>query len=112
MQLAVVIPALDEADRIRAAIESARAPGVEVLVVDGGSRDATREVARAAGARVLVSEPGRVVMRRTQTFHPILQEGLLKSLAERSDQILCATVRYVHSTMSGDEYDEYEISWD
>lgn len=59
MQLAVVIPALDEADRIRAAIESARAPGVEVLVVDGGSRDATREVARAAGARVLVSEPGR-----------------------------------------------------
>jgi len=59
VQLAVVIPALDEADRIQSAIRSARAPGVAVLVVDGGSRDATREVARAAGARVLACQPGR-----------------------------------------------------
>jgi rSAM/selenodomain-associated transferase 2 len=59
MQIAVVIPALHEADRIEQAALSARAPGVEVLVVDGGSRDATLPRALAAGARVLVSEPGR-----------------------------------------------------
>lgn len=54
-----MIPALQEADCIRAAVGSARAPGVEILVVDGGSRDATRELAREAGARVIGSEPGR-----------------------------------------------------
>jgi rSAM/selenodomain-associated transferase 2 len=59
VKLAVVIPALQEADRIEAAVRSAQAPGVEVLVVDGGSRDATRGLARAAGARVLEAPPGR-----------------------------------------------------
>ena len=57
--LSVVIPALDEADQIAAAIDSARAPGVEVLVVDGGSADATRERALAAGARVVGGPLGR-----------------------------------------------------
>jgi len=59
----VVIPALQEADRIQDAIESAQAPNavdaVEVVVADGGSRDGTRERARAAGARVVESAPGR-----------------------------------------------------
>jgi len=59
VRLSVVIPALNEADRIVGAIESARAPGVEIVVVDGGSRDATRELAAAAGARVVASPPGR-----------------------------------------------------
>ena len=59
VRLSVVIPALDEADRVAGAVASARAEGVEVLVVDGGSRDATPERARAAGARVLSSPPGR-----------------------------------------------------
>lgn len=55
-----MIPALDEAGRIQPAIRSAlAAPGVDVLVVDGGSRDATREAAREAGARVMGSKPGR-----------------------------------------------------
>ena len=54
-----MIPTREEADRIAHAIESARAPEVEVIVVDAGSHDGTRERALAAGARVLVSEPGR-----------------------------------------------------
>jgi rSAM/selenodomain-associated transferase 2 len=57
--LSVVIPALDEADQIVGAIESASAPGVEIVVVDGSSTDETRERAAAAGARVLVSAAGR-----------------------------------------------------
>ncbi len=59
MQIAVVIPALDEVDRIQDAIESARAPDVEIVVVDGGSRDGTPEKARAGGARVVESVRGR-----------------------------------------------------
>ncbi len=66
MRIAVVIPALHEADRIRAAIRSVLGPDgsargleVDVIVADGGSADATAERAREEGARVVPSEPGR-----------------------------------------------------
>lgn len=59
--LSVIVPALDEASRIADAIATARDPDAEVLVVDGGSADATASVARDAGARVLASPPGRAV---------------------------------------------------
>jgi rSAM/selenodomain-associated transferase 2 len=59
VRLSVVIPALNEADRIVGTIESARAPGVEIVVVDGGSGDGTRELALGAGARVVGSPAGR-----------------------------------------------------
>jgi hypothetical protein len=51
----VVIPAYNEARRIRRVIEVARrCPGVaEVLVVDDGSGDQTSRVSSAAGARVV-----------------------------------------------------------
>jgi hypothetical protein len=57
--IAVVIPALDEADRIVETVASARGPEVEVVVVDGGSRDATVERARTAGAEVVAGPRGR-----------------------------------------------------
>lgn len=50
--ISVVIPALDEAGCVGRAVASAREAD-EVLVVDGGSRDATRAEAEAAGACVL-----------------------------------------------------------
>jgi glycosyltransferase involved in cell wall biosynthesis len=54
-QLAVVIPAYNEADRVGATVTAAKTlPGVDVVVVvDDGSRDATAGVAREAGARAL-----------------------------------------------------------
>lgn len=53
-QVAVVIPAHDEADRIGLTVTAAALlPSVdEVIVVDDGSRDATARVAREAGATV------------------------------------------------------------
>jgi rSAM/selenodomain-associated transferase 2 len=56
--ISVVIPALDEEEGVGAAIRSV-GEAAEVIVVDGGSRDGTREVAAAEGARVLDSPPGR-----------------------------------------------------
>lgn len=53
MKISVVIPTLDEAARIVGAVENVIGPGVEVIVVDGGSRDETCRLARRAGARVL-----------------------------------------------------------
>lgn len=58
--LTVVIPALNEEERVAAAVRSAfEAGAAEVIVVDGGSSDATAAVARDAGARVLASQPMR-----------------------------------------------------
>ena len=40
--ISVIVPALDEEAQLAAALASARAPAVrEIIVVDGGSRDAT-----------------------------------------------------------------------
>jgi glycosyltransferase involved in cell wall biosynthesis len=50
--VSVVIPTLDEAPRIAAAIESVSWAD-EVVVVDGGSSDGTALIARRLGARVL-----------------------------------------------------------
>ena len=58
--ITVIIPALNEARMIAAAIESVRqAPHVEAIVVDGGSMDGTMAVSENAGARVLRSARGR-----------------------------------------------------
>ena len=55
----MLILALNEEDQVAAAVHSANAPGVEVVVVDGGSTDATCERAVAAGARVVGLEGGK-----------------------------------------------------
>lgn len=59
-RISVIIPAIDEAGCITAAIRSARnAENVQIIVADGGSRDGTQDLARAAGAAVLSSAPPR-----------------------------------------------------
>ncbi|MFZ5775116.1 MAG: TIGR04283 family arsenosugar biosynthesis glycosyltransferase [Thermodesulfobacteriota bacterium] len=58
--ISVIIPALNEAARIGVTVAGlAGLPGVEVVVVDGGSSDATRALAQTAGARVIDSAAGR-----------------------------------------------------
>ena len=60
VSISVVVPALNEAAHIAETLRSAkRGNSVEVLVVDGGSEDHTRDIAAEAGARVLTSLPGR-----------------------------------------------------
>ncbi len=58
--LSVVIPTLDEAGSLPGTLACVRrAAGIEIILADGGSRDATREIAARAGARVLVTAGGR-----------------------------------------------------
>ncbi len=61
--VSVIVPALDEESALGATLGAVAALGgpVEVLVVDGGSRDATAAVGRRHGARVVESERGRGV---------------------------------------------------
>lgn len=61
-QLSIVMPVLDEAAAIEATLRSLaplRARGAELIVADGGSRDATVALATPWADRVLRSERGR-----------------------------------------------------
>jgi len=52
---AIVIPTLNEAESIAAVVrEIPRGIAAEIRVVDGGSSDGTRDIAAAAGARIIV----------------------------------------------------------
>lgn len=64
--ISVVIPVLNEEVELPETLRRVHeVPEVrEVLVVDGGSRDRTREVAEENGARVMDSKPGRGVQLR------------------------------------------------
>ncbi len=61
-----IIPCLDEAEAIGPCVAAIQAQGIaDVVVVDGGSRDATVAMGRAAGARVVIETQrgyGRALM--------------------------------------------------
>jgi rSAM/selenodomain-associated transferase 2 len=62
MRLSIVVPTLEEAGAIEAtlaALQPLRAEGVEVVVADGGSRDATRALAVPLADRVVEARRGR-----------------------------------------------------
>lgn len=87
-EVVALIPARDEADRIRATIESlAGVPALShIIVVDDGSRDATAKAATAAGARVLPSTPTG----RTGGKGRALISGLRRARELRPDAFLLA----------------------
>lgn len=61
-RLSIIVPVLDEATGIAAALaalEPFRARGAEVIVVDGGSRDRTVELARPLADQVIAAPRGR-----------------------------------------------------
>jgi rSAM/selenodomain-associated transferase 2 len=62
MRLSIIIPVLNEAAVIGAALASLaaiRARGCEVIVADGGSEDGTRELAAPLADRVVIAPRGR-----------------------------------------------------
>ena len=67
MRLSIVIPTKNEADNITTCLGAFRARldrhEIEAIVVDNASGDATRELARAGGARVVEQGPERCAQR-------------------------------------------------
>jgi rSAM/selenodomain-associated transferase 2 len=67
-RLSIIIPVLDEGEGLAAALDALtplRALGVEVIVVDGGSHDATIQRARLRADHVLKASPGRALQMNT-----------------------------------------------
>lgn len=85
--LSVIVPALNEEANIAAAIRAAKqAAGVQVIVVDGGSTDRTREIAAEQGATVLQTTAGR----GTQMNHGATAAGADWLLFLHADTLLPA----------------------
>ena len=58
--ISVIIPALDEAEQIGATLQQLEGAGAaEIIVVDGGSRDETAQIAESYGAHVLKGPANR-----------------------------------------------------
>jgi rSAM/selenodomain-associated transferase 2 len=69
-KLAIIIPVLDEGESIAAALDALadlRALGAEVIVVDGGSRDATIQRARLRADHVISAPRGRALQMNAGT---------------------------------------------
>lgn len=109
-RLSVIIPALDEASGISAAITSAWAIGAdEVIVSDGGSTDATREVACAFRARVVSSERGRGVQLHNGAL--AAQGGILLFL--HADAALPATSKKaIQALLAGADAGFFRLCYD
>ena len=58
LTLSIVIPTLNAASTLAACVERVQGAS-EILVVDGGSDDTTRDIAEAHGARVITAPRGR-----------------------------------------------------
>ncbi|MBD2729395.1 TIGR04283 family arsenosugar biosynthesis glycosyltransferase [Nostoc sp. FACHB-892] len=61
-RISIIIPTLNEAENIKEAIVTTQLnTNIEVIIVDGGSKDDTIEIAQSLGVKVISSSPGRAV---------------------------------------------------
>jgi dolichol-phosphate hexosyltransferase len=105
-QVCILIPTLNEAPTIRELINEFKAMGYSnIVVMDGNSRDATREIALESGAHVMVqsargkgnalieafntiNSPYILMLDGDGTYSPRDAETMLAPLAEGYDQVL------------------------
>ena len=103
-ELSIVVPALNEAAGIVAALEALaplRRRGAEVIVVDGGSGDATAALAAPLADRVLAAPRGRA--RQMNAGAAVARGRVLlflhadTRLPEEADRLVCAAVGAIDS---------------
>lgn len=101
MQLSIVIPTLNESSHIVETLlplQPFRSAGIELILVDGGSEDTTRELASGLVDHLAVSDKGRAVqmnagavaakgdwllfLHADTTLEPASLQAMLKSVAE------------------------------
>jgi rSAM/selenodomain-associated transferase 2 len=100
-QLSIIIPALNEAECIQSTLERLqplRLRGHEIILVDGGSTDATRALSQTLVDRVLQSPPGRG--RQMQAGAAIARGSVLWFLHADSCIPACAD-KLMHDALHG-----------
>jgi rSAM/selenodomain-associated transferase 2 len=99
MRLSIVVPVLDEApgiERHLAALAPLRARGHEVIVVDGGSGDATVALSRPHADRVTIASRGRALQMNAGAAEARGEVLLFlhadTSLPDGADEIIAASI--------------------
>jgi hypothetical protein len=101
------------ADRVHDRITSGgREPKTPIEIVEAlkWAADNMIQDPRKRGWVILAHEPNRIVVRRTQTFNCMMQDGLLMRLLELTGVTL-PSVDHARCTRRGDAYCEYELRW-
>jgi hypothetical protein len=65
---------------------------------------------RRRGWDILEQTEGRVIVRRTQTFNCVMQEGVLLTLVEGTRAVM-PRVEQLRCTRRGDPYCDYDVRW-
>ena len=101
--LSIVVPVLDEAGTLAARLQALaplRARGAELLVVDGGSGDGTRDIAQAHADRVLRAPRGRATQlnagARAATGEVLLFLHADTQLPPEADRLIGAAIASDH----------------
>jgi rSAM/selenodomain-associated transferase 2 len=112
-QLSVIIPALNEAGCIQTTLERLqplRLRGHEIILVDGGSTDATLTLSQTLVDKVLLSPPGRG--RQMQAGAAIARGSVLwflhadSSIPVNADTLILETLRRTHT-----DWGRFDISF-
>ncbi len=98
--LSVIIPVLDEEQYVTQAITAVRNADTEVIVVDGGSQDASVKLAQSAGARVVSSQRGRALQLNAGARHA---KGRVLLFLHADTQLPQDFVRYIFETLMDGE---------
>lgn len=113
-RLSIIIPVLNEAGRIQVTLEPLqilRQNGHEIIVVDGGSHDATRSLCAPLVDRVLQSPPGRA--RQMQAGAALASGDILwflhadSSVPAHADDLICDSL-----AVSNTDWGRFDVALD
>lgn len=89
---------------------AADATPAEALAAFARSVRARIQDPKKRGWEILESNDGCVLIRRTQTFNCVLQEGVLLAIAEGTN-VTMPRVEHLRCTRRGEPFCEYEVRW-
>ena len=107
--LSVVVPVLNEADRLAGTLsplQDWRGRGVEVLVVDGGSTDASLQIAAGLADRVLETEAGRA---RQMNAGAAASQGRLLCFLHADSALDALHLEYLRALPAGELWGRFPV---
>ncbi len=107
-RVSVVMPVLNESQRVRGALARLAGVTTECIVVDGGSTDNTSSEAEAAGAQVIRSERGRALQQNAGA--EAASGDVLLFLHVDTVLPCCARERLESFADSSDEWGRFDVS--